>query len=89
MFAGVRPVPRFERRHLHLDPGAPREVSHPPVGLDAEHRAAGRLELPGFDAGAAADVQQVGAGGFRADPLHKGIGVPGPGPVVAFSVCAE
>jgi hypothetical protein len=36
---------------------AARELGHPRVGLHAEHLAAGRLELPGFNAGAAADVQ--------------------------------
>jgi hypothetical protein len=72
-------VPGFERRHLDLDldPAAPREVSHPRVGLDTEHRAAGRLELPGFDAGAAADVQDIGPGAAGDDPLHRAAGVGG------------
>ena len=82
-------VPGFERRHLDLNPAAPGEVSHPGVRLDAEHVAPGRLELPGFYAGAAADVEHVGPGAGGDDPLHQGVRVPGPGPVVAFGVRAE
>ena len=82
-------VPGFERRHLDLDPTAPREVSQPGVGLDAEHRAVGRLELPGDDAGAAADVEDGGPGAGGDDPLHQGVGVAGAGPVVAFGAYAE
>jgi len=82
-------VPGFERRHLDLDPGPPREVGHPRVGLDAEHLAAGRLELPGFYAGAAADVEDAGPGAGGDDLLHQGVGIAGPGPVVAFGVRAE
>jgi hypothetical protein len=82
-------VPGFEGRHLDLDPAAPRELGHARVGLDAQHLAAGRLELPGFDAGAAADVQDVGPGAGGDDPLDHSLGVAGPGPVVAFGVGAE
>jgi hypothetical protein len=82
-------VPVLELRHLDLDPGPPREVSHPRVGVDAEHRAASRLELPGLDAGAAADVQDTGPRAGGDDPVHQGAGVAGPGPVVAFGVRAE
>jgi len=48
--------PGFERSHLDLQPALPGEAGHPRVGVDAEHPAPGRLELPGGDAGAAADV---------------------------------
>ncbi len=63
-------VPVLELRHLDLDPGPPREVSHPRVGVHAEHRAASRLELPGLDAGAAADVQDSRPGAGGDNPVH-------------------
>jgi hypothetical protein len=82
-------VPGFERRRLDLGPAAPRERGHPGVGLDAEHAAAGRLELPGCDAGAAADVQDVRSRAGGHDPFHQGTGVGRPGAVVASGVLAE
>ena len=82
-------VPGFEGRHLDLEPAAPGELGHPRVGLDPEHRAAGRLELPGFGAGAAADVEDVVPRAGGDDPLDQGVGVAGPGPVVAFEVHPE
>jgi hypothetical protein len=85
----ARRVPVLQRRHLDLDPCLPRELGHPPVGLDAEHLAAGRLELPGLDAGAAADVEDVGPGAGGDDPLHHRVGIAGPGPVVAFGLPPE
>ena len=85
--AGAFPV--FELRHLGLHPGPPGEVSHPRVGLDPEHPAAGRLELPGGYAGPAADVQDVGPGAGGDDPVHHGVGVARPDPVVASGVRAE
>ena len=73
----------------------PGQVRHPRVGIDAEHSAAGRLELAGHDAGPAADVEDlrdVGAvlapRGGR-DPVHQRVGVAGPGPVVAVGIQAE
>src|ERR1019366_9832021 len=54
-----------------------------------EHPAPGRLELPGRDAGTAADVEDVGAWAGRDDPLHQRAGIARPGPVVAFGVRAE
>ena len=82
-------VPGFERRHLDLEPAPPGEVGHPRVGVDAEHPAPGRLELPGGDAGAAADVEHVGAGAGGDDPVHQRAGIAGAGSVVAFGVRAE
>ena len=38
------------------------QVGHPRVGVDAEHPAAGRLEQPGRQAGAAAGVDDGAAG---------------------------
>jgi hypothetical protein len=85
----ARAVPGFERRHLDLDPAVPGELRHPRVWLDAEHPAAGRLELPGRGAGAAADVDHVGAGAGGDDPVHQSAGIRRPGAVVAFGVSAE
>jgi len=62
---------------------------HALVGLDAEHRAAGRLELAGLDARAAPDVEHVAPGARRDDPLDERGRVPRPGPVVALGVHAE
>ena len=53
-----------------------------------EHIAAGLLELPSFYAGAAAEVEHVGAGAGGDDPIHQGVAGAGPGPVVAFRICA-
>jgi len=82
-------VPAFELRDLDLEPAPPRQVSHPRVDVDAKHPAAGRLELPGDDAGPAAHLEHVGPGAFGDDPVHHGLGIGGPGPVVAFGVRAE
>ena len=82
-------VPGFERGYVHLEAAAPREIGHPGVGLDAEHLAAGRLELPSCDAGAAADVEDVRPRTGGDDPLNQGLGVTGPGPVVALRVYPE
>ena len=67
-------------------PPPPGEVGHPGVRLDPEDPAAGRRELPGRDAGAAADVEHVGAGARGDDPVDQRLGVAGPGPVVPFGV---
>jgi hypothetical protein len=82
-------VPGFERRHLDLEPGLPGQFGHPRVGIDPEHAAAGRLEQPGGDAGAAADVEDIAAGAGGDDPVHQGVGIAGAGPVIAFGVRAE
>jgi len=82
-------VPGFERRHLDLDSTAPREAGHPGVGLDSEHLAASHLELAGGDASTTADVDDVRPRAGGDDPLHQGVGVKGPGPVVAVGVHAE
>ena len=82
-------VPGFEGRYLDRYPAAPSELGHPGVGLDAGYRTAGCLELPGFDAGAAADVEDVGAGAGGDDPVHQGAGIGRPGAVVARGVRTE
>src|SRR4051794_17882676 len=55
-------VPLLEPGRGDLDPAAPGELGHPRVRLDTQHPTAGGAELPGGDPGAAADVEQVGAG---------------------------
>ncbi len=85
----VGTVPGFQRRHLDLYPAAPGETGHPRVGINAQHPAAGRLELPGGDAGTAADIENVGPGNGGGNPLHQGGGIARAGPVVALGVRAE
>jgi hypothetical protein len=82
-------VPVLELRHLGFDPEPPRQAGHPRVGVDPEHAASGRLELPGRDTGAAAHIQHAGAGAGGGDRLHHGGGVAGPGPVITPGVRAE
>ena len=62
---------------LDLDPGPPREARQPCVRLNPEHWAAGRLKLPGCDAGASADVEEVCSGAGGDDPLHQRAGIGG------------
>ena len=73
----ARSVPGLEPRHLDLDAGLPRAAGHPRVGLDAERRPAGRLELSGLlcrcrsrpagrrVAGLVAMIRSTRAAGFR------------------------
>jgi len=82
-------VPGFERRHLDPDPALPGQAGHPDGGVDPEHSAAGRLELPGCDAGAAADGQRAGAAAGGDDPLYQCCGTAGASLVAAFRVRAE
>jgi hypothetical protein len=85
----ARGVPGLERRHVDLQAVAAREVGHARVGFDARYPAARRPELPGGDAGARADVEDVGAGGGGDHGLDHGVGVAGAGAVVALGVRAE
>ncbi len=85
----ARRFPGFERRRLGLESAAARDLDHPRVDVDAQHLAAGCLELSGHDAGAAADVEDVGDWARGDDPVHQGLWVGGPRPVVAFGVRAE
>jgi hypothetical protein len=82
-------VSGLERRHLDLDPALPREVGDAPVRLHPENPATSRLELPGRDARATAHVDDVPPGSGSDHPLHQGIGVPGPDPVVPLDVRTE
>ncbi len=82
-------LPVLEPGDLDLDTAPSRKGSHPLVGLDTEHRAAGRLELPGLDAGPGSDVEDVPTGACRDDPVHQGLGIRRSGAVVAFGVHAE
>jgi hypothetical protein len=85
----ARRVPVLERRHVNIDPAAPRELGHPRVWLYAGDRAADRLELPGLDAGTAADIEHRSARTGGDDPIDKVVGIWRPGPVVTFGVGAE
>jgi hypothetical protein len=82
-------VPGFELCHLHVEPGLPGQVGHPRVGIDPEHPAPRRLELPGRYAGAATDIEDVLAGARGDDAVHQGAGITGPRPVVTFGVRTE
>jgi hypothetical protein len=82
-------VPGLERRHLDLDASPPGQAGHPRVGIDPEHPAPGRAELPGGDTGAAADIKHIRAGAGGDDPLHQGARIARAGPIVAFGVRAE
>ena len=73
-FAASR-LPVLERRRLDLDPGTPRELGHPRVGLDAEDSAARRLELPGLDASPQPALQHVPPGAGGNDPLYQHVGI--------------
>lgn len=68
---------------------APGLLGHAGVGVHAQHPAAGPLELPGGGAGADAHVEHVGAGAGGDDPGHQGLGIAGPGAVVALGVGPE
>ena len=85
----ARRIPGLDRGYLDLDSAAPGLVGHPPVGINPEHLAAGRLEQPGGDAGPAADVEKARAGADGDDPVHQGVRVAGPGAVVARGIRAE
>ena len=82
-------VPLLEFADLDLDSGLPGEFGHPGVHVDAEHIDAGRPILPRADAGAAADVQEVGAGACGDDMLYQLVRVGRPRPVVPSGVYSE
>src|ERR1700731_1323846 len=82
-------VPIFEFADLDLDPGPPGDLGHPRVGVNAEHRAAGRPILPCSDSGTAADIQKFDAGARGDDTLYQDVGVARPRPVVSFGVYSE
>jgi hypothetical protein len=82
-------VPVLEPRYLDYESAEACVLGHPRVHVDPQHPAAGRLELPGGDAGTDADVEHVGPGTGGDDSLHHDLGVAGPGPVVAGGVGAE
>ena len=65
------------------------EFGHALVGIDPQHPAAGRLELPDCDPGAGAHVEDAGSRAGGDDPVHHGVGVARPDPVVASGVRAE
>jgi hypothetical protein len=60
-----------------------------PMPASSSCSVAGRLELPGRYAGAAADVEHVAPGAGGDDLVGQGAWVAGPGPVVALGLRAE
>ena len=64
-------------------------LGYPRVDVDPYHPAADGLEVPGGDAGTAADVGHVGPGTGGDDTVHHGLGIAGPGPVETFGVRVE
>jgi hypothetical protein len=72
-----RPDPGLERRHLDLKLARSREVGHPGIDCDTEHRATSRLELSSSDSGAGADVEQLRSAVTHDDRLYQRIGIAG------------
>jgi len=81
-------VPGFERCSLDRKAAGSGELGHPRIRLYAEHGAAGRLELAGRDAGAAADVEHVRPGASGHGLRHQGAWVAGASAVVPRCVVA-
>ena len=79
-------IPLLDLRHLDLDPGLPGQAGHPRVRVDPEHPAARRLELPGHDARAAADVQDLRPGLPSMTRSDQRLRIARPGPLVALGV---
>jgi len=82
-------TPVFELRDLNLDPGLPSQLGHPLVDFHAEHPAAAALELPGYDPGAAANVEDVASGTPGNDRVDQGIRIARPGPVIPVRISPE
>ncbi len=82
-------LPGLEPRHVDRQPAGSGELGHPRVGFDAEHAAAGSLELARGNAGAAADIEQIASRASGDDPRHERFGVARPSLVIALRVDAE
>lgn len=82
-------LPVLELGDLNLDSGLTGELGHPPVDLHAQHRAAGRLTLPGRDPRAAADVEDIDPETGGGDSSYQCLGVVGSSSVVALGIRAE
>src|ERR1700753_626216 len=81
--------PLLEFADLDLDPGLPGESAHTGDHADAEHIDAGCPILARPDAGAAADIQEVGAGASGDDALYQLVRVGRAWPVVSSGVYSE
>jgi hypothetical protein len=64
-------IPCLERRHLDLESARPGHCGHPLIWFDAEHLAAGRLELSPRNARPAADVYDLPPGGWLRGCHHR------------------
>jgi hypothetical protein len=82
-------IPDLELGHLDIDPALPGQFGHACIRIDPEHPAPRFLELAGRYAGAAADIENVAAGAAGDDAVYQGLGIAGPGSVVALGVRAE
>jgi hypothetical protein len=67
----------------------PGELGHSCVDLDSEYPTPGSLERTSRDAGAGADIENVGTGTGSDYPVDKGLGVVRPGPIVPLRVGTE
>jgi hypothetical protein len=82
----ARSLPGFKRRHFDVHSAALRELGHPCVRLDAEHRASGRLKLPRHDARADANIENKSTRGGSHDALDQDVGIARPCAVIALRV---
>ena len=85
-------VPALELRNLHLEPGVASELGHPLVDIDAEDPTPGLSERLRRNSGSDADIEHlepVAPRGCGDDGVDHGLGVSGPGTVVACSVRTE
>ena len=71
-------LPGFERRHFDVHSAALRELGHPYVRVDSEHRATGRLKLPRHDARPGVHIENDSARGGSNDALDQGLGIARP-----------
>jgi len=84
-----RATERTSTRDRWLRRPDPGQVGRARVRIHPERPASGRLELPGRDAGTAADIENISAGAPADDAVYQGAGIAGPRPVVACGVRAK
>ena len=77
-------LPGFERRHLDLDPSTRANSAMRPSGSTPS-----TLQPAYWNAELLCRCRSRGRARRRDDPIHQGVAGAGPGPVVAFRVCAE
>jgi hypothetical protein len=82
----ARSLPGFKGRHLDVHAAALRELGHPCVRLDAEHRATSRLKLPRHDTRADPHIENETTRGGSHDPLDQDVGIARPRTVITLRV---